>query len=196
MGQLHATRWSSVCVGQPDCRLRLTEAKQESDYRGMTDLMSLAPLLFGTIGMVTGVTGLIISLLNYRRDRANVDVQFWWTGSKPGKRSGMIVVSNIGRRPAYIANVYIVLPKGREHGMVEVPDPRLGFDFDAMKPPGLKIAEGDAPVCFIFEQEWLQQYKDDWHLLRAAAVDVHRNEYVSSRLKKKELRKLTQAGSG
>jgi hypothetical protein len=86
----------------------------------ITQLMSLLGLIFGVVGTVLGV-------LNYLRDRADVRVTLQWDMAvTPGgkydhrKQWGIIRVANVGRRPIFVSHVAIRVPKGFEHSHLVV----------------------------------------------------------------------------
>ena len=84
--------------------------------------MSL-PEFLSVAGLVFGVAGSVLGVLNYRRDMARIDVTLQWdlaatpgTEYDPNKPWGLIAVVNTGRRSAYISHVALRLPKKRyEH---------------------------------------------------------------------------------
>src|ERR1700687_4513119 len=82
---------------------------------GLTEITALT-------GAVVGVTALVLSITNYLRDTPKVIVGLFWDMSitdnpryDRSKLWGLVVVSNVGRRPIYIRIANIKLPKGHKH---------------------------------------------------------------------------------
>lgn len=72
----------------------------------------------GAVGLVFGVTGTVLGVLNYLRDRARIDVWLQWDmevtpGTEYDHRNpwGVISITNAGRRATYISHVALRVPK-------------------------------------------------------------------------------------
>jgi hypothetical protein len=58
------------------------------------------------VGAVTGISGLVVSLLNYRRDRAKIVLGVSFNMSAPTGGAIMIVTAtNVGRRQTHVSHV-------------------------------------------------------------------------------------------
>lgn len=119
-------------------------------------------------GLVFGLTGFILGILNYRRDRANVTVNVIWDMAvtdnpvyDPKKEWGVLTVANIGRRPIYLSHASLHIPKG--YG----PEHLLLVDSVV----GKKVAEGDSPLQFLIDQTALAKYAKDWRSIHGEIVD-------------------------
>ena len=71
------------------------------------------------LGVVFGLSGLILGILNYLRDRARIIVTLQWDMKilndprhDENKYWGIVTATNIGRRPIYISHAALILPKG------------------------------------------------------------------------------------
>ena len=78
--------------------------------------------LTGLLGLIFGLVGTILGILNYLRDRADVTVTLQWDMAvTPGgeydarQKWGIIRVANVGRRSIFISHVAIRVPKGFAH---------------------------------------------------------------------------------
>lgn len=136
------------------------------------------------IGLVSGVAGFVLGVLNYSRDRCKIVVTLKWdmeaypsSESKDEKRFGIIVVTNIGRRAAYISHAAIRLPEEYENKYLII---KGGIE-------GKKIAEGDPPVIYTVTQEGMEQYASHWREVVAQVNDSTGKEWVSKKLKPTEL---------
>jgi hypothetical protein len=109
------------------------------------------------IGMVTGISGFTLSIVNYLRDRAKL----WVTVSPnmhtinvpeydPNKTYMVTKVVNIGRRPVYVSMVAGLTSEGKSF-----------LINDALRNPQ-KISEGDAPAQFLLDQAFLDDYRQTW----------------------------------
>ena len=97
------------------------------------------------LGLVTGCISLAISFASYRRDRARLAVTLHWDYDKAadtGKSVGIVVITNTGRRPAYVLAAAI-----------RTPDSELRLASVAL---GSSLREGDPPFYAAFDQQqWL-----------------------------------------
>jgi hypothetical protein len=138
----------------------------------MTQITSL-------LGLVFGVTGTVLGVLNYLRDRAQVRVTLHWDMSvTPGskydskKKWGIVRVANVGRRPIFVSHVAIRLPKG-----FNVTHLLLSEGVE-----GVKLGEGDPEKGFVVSQEGLEQYAACWWKLVAHVSDASGQEWTSKPL--------------
>jgi hypothetical protein len=132
-------------------------------------------------GAVIGVAAFVLSLTNYLRDKPKVVVKLMWDRGitdnpkyDPRKLWGLVVVSNVGRRPIYIRMASLKLPKGYKltHFVLS----------EGIK--GMRLAEGDEPACFVISQDGLEEYGRDWRKIRAIVFDSADTEYCSQKLPK------------
>ena len=122
----------------------------------------------GLLGLIFGVVGTILGILNYLRDRACVQVSIKWDMSvtdnplyDPNKFWGCIWVSNVGRRPIFISHVALRLPKGYTNTHLIL---REGVT-------GARLAEGDPTRMYIVSQDGLEQYAAHWKKVAAQVSD-------------------------
>jgi hypothetical protein len=136
-------------------------------------------------GLIFGFAGLVLGVLNYRRDRPSLRVVLEWdsviVGDKTGRqvRLGQVYVVNTGRRPVYINAAGIEL-------WSTTPD-----EFIHRKSLGVvqgrKLAEGDPPICFIVPDnheaaEALVEDAQYWRDIRAFAIDSSGKKYFSRKV--------------
>ncbi len=132
--------------------------------------------LTGLLGLIFGIVGTVLGVLNYLRERANVQVTLQWDlavtpGGKydPNKRWGLIRVANVGRRPIFVSHVAIRLPKAFEHSHILVNE---GI-------AGVKLGEGDPVQAFVVSQDGLERYASCWTKLVAQVTDASGQEWTS-----------------
>ncbi len=145
---------------------------------------AICGMIFGTAGLVTGTTSLVISLLNYRRDRPRIVVSLQWdaetkraTQNKSGESWGHIFITNKGRRPTYITFVGL-----------EYPNQNIVMNIltDGLNPIGHQLLEGDAPLKIKVPQyDDLKQHSKDWNKVRAVASDSLGKWYKSKKVDSK-----------
>ena len=136
-------------------------------------------------GVVFGFAGLVLSILNYFRDRPELVVALKWdmatTGDlkhDPNKLWGIVRVTNTGRRPIFLTAVALELPKlfatekGFEHNLLV-----LGGSLG-----GKKLTEGDPPAVFVVTQDDLTRYSTVWNQIRAIAEDSTGRRYKSRKV--------------
>jgi hypothetical protein len=137
-------------------------------------------------GLVFGLSGLIVSILNYRRDRPKVRVSLQWDSvvvhDKFGRQVmlGQICITNTGRSTVYIESAGIELwsptsldciHRKKQQGEVR----------------GRRIAEGDPPYyLFVPDTEEvydaLIEYAVYWKHIRAFAYDSAGKKYMSPKM--------------
>ncbi|MBU1706262.1 hypothetical protein KKG19_06110 [Patescibacteria group bacterium] len=139
------------------------------------------------LGILFGLSGLILAGINYRRDNPKVVVDLKWdmslieVGGGPqdtDRLHGMITVANTGRRPIYLSHVSLKLPKNRYLLLKE------GIT-------GQKLAEGDQPRTFTVSHdkiiqnigERLKKQPDIWKSIRAQVSDSAGKVYLSKKMK-------------
>jgi hypothetical protein len=145
-------------------------------------------LITAICGVIFGFGGLLLSILNYFRDRPKLVVTLQWDMAvtdnptyDPQKPWGLVRVTNIGRRPVYLGIVALKLPKdfktekGFEHSHL-VLSQSIG---------GKKLAEGDPPAGFIVNQDDLAKYSQVWRKIRAIAEDSTGKTYESKKVSKR-----------
>lgn len=153
----------------------------------------LITLIISVVGGMIGSAGLTLSILNYLRDRPVVKVSLQWDMSiKPtpfeslydhNKPWGLIRVTNIGRRPTYIAVAAIqYLPTVYERGMYRLLKRRPRNAFCALISDsirGKKLSEGDPAEVFVISQDGREQHRKYWLSVRALVEDSAGKKYYS-----------------
>jgi len=134
-------------------------------------------------GLVFGLTGFILGILNYLRDRARVTVNVVWDMTftnnpvyDPKKIWGIITVANVGRRPIYLSHASLRIPKG--YGIAHL------LLTDSVT--GKKVAEGDPPLQFPIDQTDLAKYAKNWRNIHAEIVDSTGRMWKSRKLRRKD----------
>jgi hypothetical protein len=146
----------------------------------LAEWTAICGIVFGTAGLVTGTVSLIISLLNYRRDRAKIVVSLQWDAeTRKGRQNKIeeswchIYITNKGRRPAYITFVGLEYPNQNTI---------INLLTDGLNPIGQQLLEGDAPLQIKVPQHSdLKQYSQNWRKIRAIATDSLGKEYKSKK---------------
>lgn len=120
------------------------------------------------VGLVSGVAGFVLGVLNYLRDRHEVNVLLRWdldvtpdSGYDATKKWGVITVTNVGRRSTYVSHVALKLPKGYDHSHLLI--------MGGIR--GKKLTEGDPSEIFIVDQTGMEQYAKDWRKIIAQVSD-------------------------
>jgi hypothetical protein len=85
------------------------------------------------------------------------------------QRIGLIRVTNVGRRPAYLAVVALELPEGFQYKHLVLKE-SIG---------GERLDEGAAPVVITVNYDRLAHYAAAWSKIRAVAEDSSDKEYYS-----------------
>jgi hypothetical protein len=144
-----------------------------------TDAITLGLSIFGSL---TGISALVLGILNYRRDRAAAKVVLKWDMAVTDnpiydskKLWGLVKVTNIGRRSLYLGVVALELPKGSPAYLIcqmvqNVPN-RIQL--------GGKLGEGDPPAAYVIDQDQLKEYAAHWKHIRATAEDSTGKVYRS-----------------
>jgi hypothetical protein len=134
----------------------------------------------GILGLIFGVIGTTLGVLNYLRDRPDVIVELQWDMSvTPGsgydhtKLWGIIRVANAGRRPIYVSHVALRLPKGFDHTHLVISG---GIT-------GVTLKEGDSAAVHLVTQDGLSPYKEHWRSIVAQVNDVSGKTWRSRRIK-------------
>lgn len=88
-------------------------------------------------GLIFGLSAFVLSIVNYLRDRPVVVVDLIWdmTVAADGRQTGVITITNIGRRPIYVSHAALELPKEAPRRLILI----------TKAVPGEKLSEGDAP---------------------------------------------------
>jgi hypothetical protein len=132
----------------------------------------------GVLGLVFGVVGTTLGVLNYLRDRSKVVLELQWDMSiTPGteydhtKLWGLIRIANTGRRPIYVSHVALRVPDGFDHSHLVISE---GIT-------GVTLKEGDPAKVYVVSQEGLEKYKDRWRQVVAQINDVSGKTWSSKR---------------
>ena len=133
------------------------------------------------LGVIFGVSALVLGILNYNRDKGRTRVTLQWDMSSYGdprydedKLYGVVTVTNTGRRPVYISRVALKLPKDyKDYSYLLLRD---GI-------AGQKLAEGDSPAMFSIDEDGLERYAKDWKKIRAQVSVSTGRKYLSKKVK-------------
>ena len=135
----------------------------------------------GVIGLVFGVTGTVLGVLNYLRDRAKVIVGLQWDmqetptmSSSVEKLYGVVRVTNVGRRPTYVSHAALRIPRGRKYSRLLLGDSIAGT----------KLTEGDSTHIWMVTQDGLVEYADCWREVVAEVSDHTGKIWCSKKLRK------------
>lgn len=138
----------------------------------------------GLLGLIFGIVGTILGILNYLRDRACVQVSLKWDMTvtdnplyDPKKYWAVVRIGNVGRRPIFVSHVALRLPKGLKKTHLLLND---GI-------AGARLAEGDPTKIYILSQEGLEEYAPHWRKIVAQVTDVSGREWTSKRLQETEI---------
>jgi hypothetical protein len=135
----------------------------------LSDITAIAALIFG-------LSGLVLSISNFIRDRPKVVVTLQWDmtladGISKGKQIGLITITNVGRRPIYISHTSLKMPK-------ESPTAYLVIKEGIM---GEKLSEGDRPKIYPVEYKGLEEFAKYWKGIRAQVSDSTGKVWLSKR---------------
>lgn len=120
------------------------------------------------LGLVSGVTGMVLGVLNHLRDRARVEVSLQWDMQSFGdprydekKLWGAINVTNIGRRPVHVSHVALRLTEGFDHTHLLISG---GIT-------GKTLLEGSPSELYIVTQDGMEKYASVWPKIVAQVSD-------------------------
>ena len=144
---------------------------------GLITLNDIATLF----GLIFGISGFALGILNYLRDTPKIKLELRWDQAVTDnpvydkcKKWGILLVVNVGRRPAYISHAALKLPKNLEWEYLVI--------YDAIK--GERLAEGDPPKMYVINQDQMNEYKKHWKKIRAQVNDSTGKTWYSKKLKK------------
>ncbi len=144
------------------------------------------------VGLVFGVSGFVLGVLNYFRDRHKVIVSLKWdldvtegSGYDHTKKWGFIRVTNVGRRPTYVSHVALKLPKGYDHSHIVIMGGIVGK----------KLTEGDPSETYVVEQAGMEQYAKDWKVIVAQVNDSTGRTWCSKKLNSNEIPSWARASA-
>ncbi|HYX72556.1 MAG TPA: hypothetical protein VE732_07280 [Nitrososphaera sp.] len=146
-------------------------------------------LIASIIGMVTGLSALILSWSNYMKDRAEIIIELKHRENKSTENPKLvegvlvIIIRNKGRRPAYITQVGLELSKS------ELGYNRYLLVADSTK--GRKIGEGDSPMTFTLPKKSLKPLSGIMENSRAIAFDDRGKKYVSNTIREADYEVLS-----
>lgn len=143
----------------------------------------MVTLITAICGAVFGFAALLLNLASFLRDRARLVVTLAWdqriTGTPtvpltydPRKLYGVAGVTNVGRRPAYLATVALQLPDRCE--------PILGQSFKETR-----LAEGDPPALYLVDPDPIAKYAAVWDQVRVIATDSSGQTYKSRKVRRR-----------
>ena len=114
-------------------------------------------------GLIFGLSAFVLSIVNYLNDRAVVVVDLIWdmTVAADGRQTGVITITNVGRRPIYVNHAALEFPKGAPRQLILI----------TQTVPGEKLSEGDRPLQYLVPQETLKPYAPFWKQIRARVSD-------------------------
>lgn len=133
-------------------------------------------LIAGATGTITGTCGLILSILNFNRDKPNIQITLKWDMSPYGSATttydenklwGVVSITNIGRRPIFFSHLHLEIPGTTEYLLISA-----GIS-------GEKLLEGDPPKTYPVTQEGLEKYANLWKKIKAVVIDSTGKKYYS-----------------
>ena len=137
---------------------------------GLTEFAAL-------FGIIFGLTGAVLGWLGYYRDKPQIVVTLQWDMSTINmpkydskKYWGLVTVTNIGKRPVYIQNAVLKLPK-KYDAVLMLFDNATGTQ---------KLGEGHPPIFYVIDQTRLTQYSKDWKKI-IAEVKISSGKIFSSK---------------
>ncbi|WP_433968071.1 hypothetical protein [Tunturiibacter gelidiferens] len=128
-------------------------------------------LITGILGSLLGGAALVISILNYRRDKPQLKVTLKWDMQEIGTRRmmGIVKVANVGRRPVHLSIVALQINADHKY--------RAMILNDSIK--GKRLDEGDKPEGFTVNYDQMAEHKGHWDKIRAMAEDSTGKAYYS-----------------
>jgi hypothetical protein len=136
------------------------------------------------LGLVSGVTGTVLGVLNFLRDRAKVEVSLQWdmevtpgTEYDHNKLWGVVSVTNVGRRPSFVSHAALKLPRGYEGTHLVI---NSGI-------AGKTLTEAAPSERYVVTQEGLEAYAKDWRDVIAQVNDSRGRVWRSRRLPASEM---------
>lgn len=143
-------------------------------------------------GLVFGVSGFVLGVLNYLHDRHKVVVFLQWdlevtegSGYDHTTKWGLIRVTNVGRRPTYVSHVALKLPKGYDHTHLVIMGGIVGK----------KLTEGDPSEAYVVDQTSMELYAKDWKHIVAQVNDSTGKIWYSKKLKSNKIPSWAQASA-
>lgn len=143
------------------------------------DLNDTATLL----GIIFGLSGFVLGIINHLRDRAKVTVSVTWDMSiipdpvcDRNKSWPLITIANVGRRPIYLSHASLRIPKGYGTSHLLLAD----------SVAGKKLSENDPPLTFPLDQTGLEKYAKDWMKIRAEVIDSTGKKWRSKKPREKD----------
>lgn len=135
--------------------------------------------LAAVLGMVLGTAGFVMGVMNYLRDKPKIKVYLKWDMEeiRTHVKTGVLTVTNVGRRPIFISAAALLVPKGFEHSHLLLME----------STPGTKLSEGDAPAKFMINYDKLQKYAQNWRDVRGYVEDSAGKKYVSRKLPESDI---------
>lgn len=134
------------------------------------------------VGIIIGISGFILSLTNYLRDRPKVKLSLQWDlNVTPGGESdssrkwGLLVITNIGRRPVFVSHASLKLPK----------ESKVSHLLFTKNIAGQKLSEGDPPIIIPIDYVKLDEYSNKWYKIQAQVTDSTGKEWLSKKIGKK-----------
>jgi hypothetical protein len=148
--------------------------------------------LAALVGMVTGIAGFTLSIINYRREEPSLNIKLSWNDFHytddfldKTKYVTKVTIANSGRRSVYISDVKIIIPE------------KYNTDYKTItlsqRVTGVKLDEGESPELFEIGQNsfesWLKpkllEFPDMQEDIVAEATDSTGRKYYSKPCKTK-----------
>jgi hypothetical protein len=127
------------------------------------------------IGIIFGISGLVLGIMNYLRDNPKVSISLQWdmkiSSNVPVEKDklyGVICITNIGRRPIFVSHVSICIPSNKELLITN----SIFVE---------KLSEGDSRKIYPVQQEGLEEFCEFWDKMYAVVRDSSGKKYFSSR---------------
>jgi hypothetical protein len=131
--------------------------------------------LVAVLGLVSGVTGTVLGVLNSFATRHASSSRFngTWRRSEtlsttPTKPWGVVTVTNVGRRAVRVSHVALRLPKG--HDVTHLLHPG--------SVQGKTLTEASPAEVFVVSQDDLGKFATDWREVKVEVSDSHRQATV------------------